>query len=626
MPFQTYDSNDPQASVTITGLATTDIEIYKDGSVTQRASDSGYALLDTDGIDFDTTTGIHGVSINLADNTTAGFYAAGSQYWVVIASITVDAATINFIPVTFRIGYPDAIINTTIATLSTQTSFTLTSGPAEDDALNGMWCIIHDVASAAQLGHAIISDYTGSTKTVTLAAGTTFTAAATDNISIMGMAPLQPTTAGATLDVTATGAAGIDWGNVENASTAVDLSGTDIQLCDTITTYTGNTVQTGDAYARLGPPVGASVSADIATVDANVDAVLDDTGTSGVLLAATATSAQLVDDVWDEDIVAAHTTADTAGRALRISGLILAETTLTGAPSTTTMQLTAGSATDDYYNDLQLVFIDGNCAGQARIITDYTGATKTITFDEATINTPSSGDAVIIRAFHNHTQTQISDAVWDEATSGHSTAGSTGKALTDTLADTNELQGDWANGGRLDLIIDELTTQGDTNETKIDTIDTNVDAILVDTGTTIPATLGTPAGADMSTDIAAVKTDTAAILVDTGTTLPATLGTPTDTDLATDIANVQAVIPTDRIAVDVSFTGTGTTTTCTLNQVDGAAASSTDDQYNGRVLIFNAGTLDKVATDITDYNGTTKVATVTAVPVAITSSHTAIMV
>jgi hypothetical protein len=59
--------------------------------------------------------------------------------------------------------------------------------------------------------------------------------------------------------------------------------------------------------------------------------------------------------------------------------------------------------------------------------------------------------------------------------------------LAAIVADTNELQGDWANGGRLDLILDELTTQGDTNEGKLDTIDTVADAVLVDTGTTIPA-------------------------------------------------------------------------------------------------------------------------------------------
>jgi len=186
VPFHTFDSNDPSASVTLTGLATTDIEVYKDGSATQRASDSGYALLDTDGIDFDSTTGIHGFSIDLADNTTAGFWAAGSQYWVVVASVTVDAATVNFVAATFRIGYPDAILNTTIATLASQTSFTLTAGPADDDALNGCPVLVHDVASAVQMCIGYVSDYTGATKTVTLAADPgIFTMAATDNIAVM---------------------------------------------------------------------------------------------------------------------------------------------------------------------------------------------------------------------------------------------------------------------------------------------------------------------------------------------------------------------------------------------------------------------------------------------------------
>lgn len=213
VPFHTFDSNDPTASVTLTGLATTDIEVFKDGGTTQRASDSGYALLDTDGIDFDGITGVHGISINLADNTTAGFYAAGSRYWVVISSVTVDAATINFVLCTFSIGQPAAILNTTIATLSSQTSFTLTAGPAENDALNGCIVRIHDVASAVQAGFAVVSDYTGSTKTVTLVAGTTFTAAATDNISVFPPT-LTPTVPGRTVDVAATGEVGLDFNNV----------------------------------------------------------------------------------------------------------------------------------------------------------------------------------------------------------------------------------------------------------------------------------------------------------------------------------------------------------------------------------------------------------------------------
>jgi len=50
-----------------------------------------------------------------------------------------------------------------------------------------------------------------------------------------------------------------------------------VKLADTITTYTGNTVQTGDAYARLGAPAGASVSADVAAVKTQTAAIEVDT-------------------------------------------------------------------------------------------------------------------------------------------------------------------------------------------------------------------------------------------------------------------------------------------------------------------------------------------------------------
>jgi hypothetical protein len=66
------------------------------------------------------------------------------------------------------------------------------------------------------------------------------------------------------------------------------------------------------------------------------------------------------------------------------------------------------------------------------------------------------------------------DTILDELT----TQGDTNETKLDTIvADTNEIQADITNGGRVDLILDELTVQGDTNETKIDTIDTVVDSI-----------------------------------------------------------------------------------------------------------------------------------------------------
>lgn len=341
IPFATYDSNDPSASVTMTGLATTDIEIYKNGSTTQRASDNGYALLDTDGTDFDAITGIHGFSVDLADNSDAGFYAAGAQYWIVVSSVTVDAGVVSFVAATFRIGYPDAVLNTTIATLASQTSFTLTAGPADDDALNGCVVCIHDVASAVQLGFGYISDYTGASKTVTLAAGTTFTAAATDNISIFprtqvyGIAGTAQTAAdlgvlptrigtpsdlggGATIsanlsDIEAQtddiGAAGAGLTAITGVQLAADqavnaskIGGVAVTATTSITfpaactvatttgavgsvtgavgsvtgavgsvtgsvgSVVGHTPQTGDNYARLGAPAGASIAADIAAV------------------------------------------------------------------------------------------------------------------------------------------------------------------------------------------------------------------------------------------------------------------------------------------------------------------------------------------------------------------------
>jgi hypothetical protein len=56
---------------------------------------------------------------------------------------------------------------------------------------------------------------------------------------------LAPTVAARTLDVTATGAAGVDWGNVENPTTVVGLSGT------TVKTATDVEADTADIQTRL---------------------------------------------------------------------------------------------------------------------------------------------------------------------------------------------------------------------------------------------------------------------------------------------------------------------------------------------------------------------------------------
>lgn len=70
--------------------------------------------------------------------------------------------------------------------------------------------------------------------------------------------------------------------------------------------------------------------------------------------------------------------------------------------------------------------------------------------------------------------------------------------LAAIVADTNEIQADWANGGRLDLLLDAIKVVTDAlpdsgaltslaTAANLATVDGNVDAILVDTDTTIPA-------------------------------------------------------------------------------------------------------------------------------------------
>lgn len=179
IPFSTFKGSDG-SSLTMTNFAAADFLCYKDGSTTERASTSGFTAT----TDFDSKTGKQLLTIDLSDNTTADFWAAGSEYLIAVDAVTVDAVTTGGWVARFKIGYAGAIHDTTIATLSSQTSFTLTAGPADNNALVGCTVIVHAAASGVQRAIGVVSAYTGSTKTVTLAADPAiYTMAAKDNIS-----------------------------------------------------------------------------------------------------------------------------------------------------------------------------------------------------------------------------------------------------------------------------------------------------------------------------------------------------------------------------------------------------------------------------------------------------------
>jgi hypothetical protein len=98
IPFNTFTSDDPSASSTITNFINTDVHIHKGAGaasstldIVQRNNAAGITV----DVDYDGITGNHIITIDTSDNTVAGFYVTGYDYFVRIEGTTVDAGTIN---------------------------------------------------------------------------------------------------------------------------------------------------------------------------------------------------------------------------------------------------------------------------------------------------------------------------------------------------------------------------------------------------------------------------------------------------------------------------------------------------------------------------------------------------
>ena len=99
------DSGDSEAQ---SGFAVTDIEVFKNGQPTARATDSGYSLISDTGQMGD-RVGLNRFSISLFNTTDdASFYAAGSWYQVAVDSVTIDGKTVRMWVGSFEIGEPRA--------------------------------------------------------------------------------------------------------------------------------------------------------------------------------------------------------------------------------------------------------------------------------------------------------------------------------------------------------------------------------------------------------------------------------------------------------------------------------------------------------------------------------------
>lgn len=184
-----FTTAEPDTGAPATLAGTPVISAYVGNSTTQITA--GITLT----VDFDGVTGLHNVRVVA---TSGNGYTDGSDVALIITTGTVDSVSaVGYKVGEFTIGRSAAntslkpiaratyLVDTTIATLASQTSFTLTAGSADNDAYNGMAFIFTDVTTAVQKGIAFASDYVGSTRTVTLEAGPIFTIATTDLVTIV---------------------------------------------------------------------------------------------------------------------------------------------------------------------------------------------------------------------------------------------------------------------------------------------------------------------------------------------------------------------------------------------------------------------------------------------------------
>ena len=295
----------------------------------------------------------------------------------------------------------------------------------------------------------------------------------------------------------AAGSAGDPWTTALPGSYGSGTAGNIIgnRLAGTLAAGTHN-AQSGDAFARLGAPAGASVSADVAAVKVETAAILDDTGTAGVVVA---------------------------------------------AGSKTGYSLTATTGLGNQTSN-----ITGNLSGS---VGSVTGAVGSVTGNVGGIaGTITTLDALDTAQDSQHATTQGSIAALNDVSSGDVQTAATA-ALNAYDPPTNA-----------ELVARTLASADYATASALGTVDTEI-------------------------GLEAIKT--------------AAIKAVTDALGATAAAKLAA--SATGIVTGAAASGTLSTTQMTTNLTE-----ATDDHYNGRVIVWISGALTAQATDITDYDGATK--------------------
>lgn len=231
-----------------------------------------------------------------------------------------------------------------------------------------------------------------------------FVGAVVGTFTIAKTSALRPTVADRTLDVTATGEAGIDFANIGAPTTTVNLSGTTI---GTVTTTTTTTNLTNLPAAPTDWLTAAAVKADAVTKIQN-----------GL---ATATALATVQADTD-DIQTRLPAALVSGRMDSYTGSMATDVITSGALATSAVtEIQTGLATSSALSTVQADTDDI----QSRLPAALISGRMDVTVGAMQANTLTAS------ALATNAVDKIADGVWDELLSGHTTTGTAGKALAD---------------------------------------------------------------------------------------------------------------------------------------------------------------------------------------------------
>jgi hypothetical protein len=197
---------------------------------------------------------------------------------------------------------------------------------------------------------------------------------------------------------------------------------TGVVLVDTLTTYTGNTPQTGDTYALANGASG------FVAIDTVVDAILVDTSTALPEVAAGSVGGLLT----------AATTANTGlANVTQWLGTAVATPTVAGVPEVDVTHI-LGDVAEGASGaiDANVVSVSGDTTAAdtlelfAEALDQTTGQIDSGSFAAGAINAAAiATDAIGADEIAAGAVNKIADGVWDEILSGHTVSGSSGQAL-----------------------------------------------------------------------------------------------------------------------------------------------------------------------------------------------------